>query len=255
MNLENAYRESLEELGYDLDDIYQLDDQNRGQNVKSCATNTQNSSLCYNKNLSDNAESLVDSLATLELPAWGYGLRFKFGNMKQLKKGKPIQYDAPKMDSDAENKKAPSKNPFGMRSQNKDFSKNPLEIQRFDFAIMVQFGGEVVKEEVDLNGLKILRSQWTGGRIVKAMAYDSQNAGYNTFNTVSVRLWSALPIFGSDSKYHNEIANQLKNIRSTSRSKHRFKDIIQIRKDCEKITCVPYPKDSQQSLKIQELVI
>ena len=26
MNLEHAYRESLEELGYDLEDIYQLDD-------------------------------------------------------------------------------------------------------------------------------------------------------------------------------------------------------------------------------------
>ena len=30
------------------------------------------------------------------------------------------------------------------------------------------------------------------------MAYDSQNAGYNTFNTISVRLWTAMPIFGSD---------------------------------------------------------
>jgi hypothetical protein len=29
MNLENQYRESLEELGYDLNDIYKLDDQNR----------------------------------------------------------------------------------------------------------------------------------------------------------------------------------------------------------------------------------
>jgi glucan phosphorylase len=37
--------------------------------------------------LTDLAESLVDSLATLELPAWGYGLRFKFGNVRALKKG------------------------------------------------------------------------------------------------------------------------------------------------------------------------
>ena len=39
MNLENAYRESLEELGYDLDDIYKLDDENRSQFVKNCASN------------------------------------------------------------------------------------------------------------------------------------------------------------------------------------------------------------------------
>lgn len=94
-----------------------------------------------------------------------------------------------------------------MRSKNKDFAKNPLEIQRFDFAIMVRLGGQVIKEEVEVNGLKILQSKWIGGTIVKAMAYDSQNAGYNTFNTVSVRLWNAVPIFGMDSKWHHEIAN------------------------------------------------
>jgi glucan phosphorylase len=41
--------------------------------------------------LSDVAESLVDSLATLELPAWGYGLRFKYGNLQALKKGNSIK--------------------------------------------------------------------------------------------------------------------------------------------------------------------
>ena len=35
---------------------------------------------------------------------------------------------------------------------------------------------------------------------MRAMAYDSQTAGYNTFNTVSVRLWTALPIFGNEAK-------------------------------------------------------
>ena len=82
MNLENAYRLALDELGYDLDDIYKLDDETRNTFVKSCNTE----SSAYNHNLQDVAESLVDSLATLELPAWGYGLRYKFGNLKQYKK-------------------------------------------------------------------------------------------------------------------------------------------------------------------------
>ena len=82
MNLENAYRESLEELGYELNDIYKLDDANRNQFVKNCTSNSSDTSNTYNKNLTDLAESLVDSLATLELPAWGYGLRYKFGNLK-----------------------------------------------------------------------------------------------------------------------------------------------------------------------------
>tara|TARA_B110000285_G_scaffold143698_1_gene160538 strand:- start:1881 stop:2066 length:186 start_codon:yes stop_codon:yes gene_type:complete len=38
---------------------------------------------------------------------------------------------------------------------------------------------------------------------MRAMAYDSQTAGYNTFNTVSVRLWTALPIFGNENKKNN----------------------------------------------------
>ena len=82
MNLENAYRLALDELGYDLDDMYKLDDETRNTFVKS--SNTESSA--YNHNLQDVAESLVDSLATLELPAWGYGLRYKFGNLKQYKK-------------------------------------------------------------------------------------------------------------------------------------------------------------------------
>lgn len=59
--------------------------------------------------------------------------------------------------------------------------------------------GHVIKKEEVKNGMKIYRSTWIGGKTIKAAAYDSQSAGYNTFNTVSVRLWNALPIFTSDS--------------------------------------------------------
>lgn len=82
MNLEQAYRESLEELGYDLDDIYQLDDWTRGHNFNACAASSQIHCFSQSKRIMDLAESLIDSLATLEMPAWGYGLRYKFGNMK-----------------------------------------------------------------------------------------------------------------------------------------------------------------------------
>ena len=86
------------------------------------------------------------------------------------------------------------------------------------------------------------------------MAYDSQNAGYNTFNTVSVRLWSALPIFGNDyRKNTTDIINQLS--QAQGRNQDQYKNIIEARKECEKITCAPYPKDPNQSIRIQELVI
>ena len=34
-----------------------------------------------------------------------------------------------------------------------------------------------------------------------------------------------------------------------------YRNIIEIRKECEKITCAPFPKDPNQSPKIQELVL
>ena len=41
----------------------------------------------------------------------------------------------------------------------------------------------------------------------------------------------------------------------TNQSMDQYKNIIETRKDCEKITCAPYPKDPGQSLRIQELVL
>jgi hypothetical protein len=66
-----------------LDEIYQIDDDSRIHYVKNCSSDN---SETFNKNLNDVAESLIDSLATLELPAWGYGLRYKFGNILNTQK-------------------------------------------------------------------------------------------------------------------------------------------------------------------------
>ena len=69
----------------------------------------------YNGNVHDLAETLIDSLATMELPAWGYGLRYKYGNIKQYRQAvKRGDFCSPKRQT-GENSK-------------KDFSKNPLEI-------------------------------------------------------------------------------------------------------------------------------
>jgi starch phosphorylase len=92
LNLENSYKEALEELGFDLNEIYRVDDEFCATAIKN--TNTQNNNInSYNNSINDLAESLVDSLATLELPAWGYGLRYKFGNLKQYKKSLNPSYN------------------------------------------------------------------------------------------------------------------------------------------------------------------
>lgn len=62
LNLEEAYREALCELGIKIEEIYHLE-------VEEAATK---------KGIW--AASLLESLATLELPSWGYGIRFNFSN-------------------------------------------------------------------------------------------------------------------------------------------------------------------------------
>lgn len=95
LNLENAYKEAIEELGYDLNEIYKVDDEFRSQMVKNANNNNLDNFSSYNRNLNDMAESLIDSLASLELPAWGYGLRYKFGNLRQYHKHVKHFYSQP----------------------------------------------------------------------------------------------------------------------------------------------------------------
>lgn len=72
---------------------------------------------------------------------------------------------------------------------------------------------------------------------------------------MSVRLWSALPIFANDTTQNNkEILemmdqNKKKSMLPMSEYDH-YRNIIEIRKECEKITCAPYPKDPNQSPQI-----
>lgn len=117
-------------------------------------------------------------------------------------------------------------------------------------------GGVVRKYEEVSNGLKITRSKWEQTSSIKAMAYDSLNAGYNTFNTVSTRLWKSLPMFGKDIKQiEQDTVNLLMKGANQGNEHDAYKNIMDIRKECERITCSPFPKNPEQSLGIQELVI
>lgn len=159
MNLENAYKEAIEELGYDLNEVYKVDNEFRTMQVKNTNNNYLDNFNPYNHNVYDMAESLIDSLATLELPAWGYGLRYKYGSIKQYKQALKQVYSQPQRKI----------NNFHQDSANKkDFSKNPLEIQRFDFSIKIQMEGRVEQITETQNGLTVARSRWVDSKYVKA---------------------------------------------------------------------------------------
>jgi len=68
---------------------------------------------------------------------------------------------------------------------------NPWEIERVDVVYPVRFYGEVVLERDPRTGEE--RKRWRGGETVVAVAYDNPVPGYDTFNTINLRLWRAAP--------------------------------------------------------------
>lgn len=66
---------------------------------------------------------------------------------------------------------------------------NPWEIERLDVYYRVKFYGYVRKSFE--NGIE--RSSWEGGQNLIARAFDTPIPGYDTFNSINLRLWRSLP--------------------------------------------------------------
>ena len=112
------------------------------------------------------AACFIDSLATLEIPALGYGIRYEYGIFHQeLIDG----WQAEKTDEWLR---------FG----------NPWELQRPEWTVEVKLGGRT-EQYNDEHGRLCVR--WVPDRIVHGVPYDTPILGYrnNTVNTL--RLWSA----------------------------------------------------------------
>jgi glycogen phosphorylase len=112
------------------------------------------------------AACFLDSLATLEIPAVGYGIRYEFGIFNQLING-GWQHEVP---------------------DNWLRSGNPWEIPRHDYRVEVKFGGHT---EAFTDAKGNYRVQWVPATRVYGTPYDTPVPGYNN-NTVNLlRLWSA----------------------------------------------------------------
>jgi starch phosphorylase len=111
------------------------------------------------------ASCFLDSMATLDIPGYGYGIRYEFGMFDQaIVNG----YQVEKPDEWLR---------FG----------NPWEVPRPEYTVPVGFGGRT--EEHQENGR--LKVRWIPAETVIGVAYDTPISGYgnNTVNTL--RLWRA----------------------------------------------------------------
>ncbi|CAL1402208.1 unnamed protein product [Linum trigynum] len=146
LDVKNAYAEALDKLGHQLEEI----------------TEQEKDAALGNGGLGRLASCFLDSMATLNLPAWGYGLRYKYGLFKQR-----ITKE-------------------GQQETAEDWLEkfSPWEVVRHDVVFPVRFFGEV---QIDGDGTR----KWVGGEVVQALAYDVPIPGYKTKNTISLRLWEA----------------------------------------------------------------
>ncbi len=113
------------------------------------------------------AACFLDSLATLDYPAYGYGLHYDYGMFRQ---GFESGWQVEQADTWLED---------GF----------PWEIERNDRRVAVRYGGQI--EWIQHKETGKHRPNWTGWREVYGVPHDILIAGYGT-NTVSVlRLWDA----------------------------------------------------------------
>ncbi|MGF1540976.1 MAG: glycogen/starch/alpha-glucan phosphorylase [Pleurocapsa sp.] len=112
------------------------------------------------------AACFLDSLANLDMPAIGYGIRYEFGIFHQaLREG--WQAEIP---------------------DNWLMFQNPWEIARPEDSVIIKLGGhtEVYRDEQGYN-----KVSWIAARKVKAIPYDTPVPGYKTNTVNSLRLWKA----------------------------------------------------------------
>ncbi|WVN91095.1 uncharacterized protein L203_106342 [Cryptococcus depauperatus CBS 7841] len=155
LGMRNTYEEANRKLGFNFEDLL----------------NEERDAGLGNGGLGRLAACYIDSMATLNLPGWGYGLRYNYGIFKQLISNTGEQLEAPDPWLDRE---------------------NPWEIARLDVTYPIRFYGRV--EPIANTD----RAVWSGGMECLAVAYDTPIPGYGTKNCANIRLWSAKPVQGFD---------------------------------------------------------
>lgn len=173
VGLKGVAKGGLADLGFRIEDII----------------NQEHDAALGNGGLGRLAACFLDSLASLNYPAWGYGLRYRYGIFKQeIVDGYQVEVPDYWLDF------------------------NPWEFPRHDVVVDIQFYGHVRKYQ-DTQGKQC--SSWEGGEIVKAVAYDVPIPGFDTPATNNLRLWSSKAASGefdfqkfNSGDYESSVADQ-----------------------------------------------
>jgi len=162
MDLEDAVRGAMQRFGLVLEDLYEQEfDPGLG-----------------NGGLGRLAACFLDSMATLDIPAYGYGIRYEFGIFRQeLRDGQQVELP-----------------------DNWLYRGNPWEVCRPEEQVSVRFYGHC---ESWRDGFGRERRRWVGGDEVLAVPYDTPVPGYGTTTVNTLRLWEAQASRAFDLEYFN----------------------------------------------------
>ena len=159
----DATRSAMTELGLDLDRLIEEEEEPG----------------LGNGGLGRLASCYMDSLASVQVPAIGYGIRYEFGIFDQtIQNGCQIETTDKWLR-------------FG----------NPWEIGRPEIAYEVQFGGRTECWK-DQEGR--YRVRWLPDEVVKGMAYDTPILGYRVGTCNTLRLWKAEAVESFDFSAFNQ---------------------------------------------------
>lgn len=130
VGVKDVCRDGMTDLGFRVEDIIEQE----------------HDAALGNGGLGRLAACFLDSLASLNYPAWGYGLRYRYGIFKQeIVDGYQVEVPDYWLDF------------------------NPWEFPRHDITVDIMFYG-YVRQYTEEDGTVV--KVWEGGEIVRAVAYD-----------------------------------------------------------------------------------
>jgi glycogen phosphorylase len=181
LKVDAEFRNAFEQVGQNLDDIREME----------------HDAALGNGGLGRLAACFLDSMATLGLPGYGYGIRYDYGSFSQhIENGRQVEHP-----------------------DNWLRYGNPWEFPRAEVLYKVNFHGRVVQYQGE-NGK--MHHHWVDTDDVMAMAYDMPTPGYDTSTVNNMRLWSAKASRDFDLKYFNE-GNYIKAVEDKNESENLSK--------------------------------
>jgi glycogen phosphorylase len=197
LNMTEDARKAMDSLGLDLEELIEHEEEPG----------------LGNGGLGRLAACYMDSLATLQIPCIGYGIRYEFGIFdQQIRDG--WQHEVTDK---------------WLRLG------NPWEIPRYDIEHMVNLGG-YTEGYTDARGR--YRVRWVPERVVKGHCYDTPMLGYGVKNANMLRLWEATACESFDFQAFN-VGDYLR--------------AVQEKVVSENLTKVLYPNDEPEAGKILRL--